>query len=266
MNQMATSRARPVKRLSAAIHLGLDLVREAIGANRRPHILLACMPKSGSTFLAAMIADLPGMAAESLVPAAGRAEQELSRISLARASRRAYIAQHHVHYSDWTQQMIDHYRLTPVVLVRNLYDVAVSVRDHLRRESIDWPGVWFEPHHADLPDADLEMMIARLAMPWYASFYMGWRAAPGALMLDYDDIVADPAGALVRVAGRAGVEARDDAVAAAVAAAARRDARLNVGRPGRGAGLDPAARAHIRALLAHYPEAAGDPYIRRMMA
>lgn len=258
------NRATPARRLAAAAYLGVDVVREMFGANRRPHILLACMPKSASTYLAAAIAALPGFRAVSLVPAAGRREQELSRARLARANRYAYVAQHHVCRSRWTQVVIDEFRLTPVVLVRDLFDVTISLRDHLRRESTVCPMGWFEPAHAELPDDELELMIAHTSLPWYVKFYMSWRAAPGVLMLDYEDVTGDPAGTLALVAHHAGIAVDKAALDAAAAAAGQGETRFNVG--GRGRDLAPAAAEHIRALLGHYRAAADDPFVRRMLA
>ncbi|MEM8662881.1 MAG: hypothetical protein AAGF49_02005, partial [Pseudomonadota bacterium] len=83
------------------------------------HILLACMPKSGSTFLAQILINMPGMRRERLVPDFERREQELcpQRLREAQAlteglhrvwrergepralAPRGFAAQHHVRHS-----------------------------------------------------------------------------------------------------------------------------------------------------------------------
>ena len=80
--------------------------------------------------------------------------------------RVSFVAQHHVRNSDWTAEMCRSHRVTPIVLVRGLQDVVVSLRDHMRRESAVFPQFFADARHASLDDAALEQMIARLALPW----------------------------------------------------------------------------------------------------
>src|SRR5215469_9190289 len=156
---------------------------------RRPfagstHVLVACMAKSGSTFLTDVIAELPGFRRALLVPAQGRRAQELDEACLQAVDRCDYVAQNHVPYSDWTGELCAEYGVAPVVLVRDLLDVVVSLRDHLRQQGPVSPIFFAEPHHASLDDDALALMIVRLALPWYLNFYMSWRQAPDALLVD----------------------------------------------------------------------------------
>ena len=230
-------------------------------------ILLACMPKSGSTFLADVVAALPDVTRAVLVPYPGRREQELDEVRIMKAGRGAFIAQHHVRYSEWTARMCAKHRIRPVVLVRSLPDAVVSLRDHLRREDTDVPTFYAEPAHAKLDDASLERMIARLAAPWYVNFYMSWRAAPDALMISYEELIADPGRVLREILGFAGANFNDREIDAALAKVARnRQSRLNVGVAGRGARLEPAVLRELAALFDFYPEAANDPYVEGVRA
>lgn len=234
---------------------------------KRTHILLACMPKSGSTFLTDLIGQLPGFHQAALIPLAGRREQELDEVCLQKADGLDYIAQVHVRHSDWTEDMCADYGLTPVVLVRNLFDVVVSLRDHVRNESTSWPVFFAEPHHGKMDDQALELMIARLALPWYVNFYMGWRRAPDVLMLDYADLVSAPGKAVRDVLAFAGAtvaEADIDAVVANVLGV--NESRFNVGVAGRGRGLHPETVRAVLDLIEPYPEADADPYIQTLRA
>src|SRR5689334_12918426 len=116
------------------------------GANSRA-VLVACMPKSGSTFLSAALANLPGFRREHVVPSYGRREQELSEAEIVRAfgatqtlrrafdhgvmssphRPKAWVAQHHVKHNHETQTLLDRYGIVPVCLVRNIYDIVVSL-------------------------------------------------------------------------------------------------------------------------------------------
>jgi Sulfotransferase domain/Protein of unknown function (DUF1232) len=229
------------------------------------HILIACMPKSGSSLLSGVIARLPGYRRVQLIPDYDRREQELDEFCLRQVDRFSYVAQHHVRYSHWTAEMCRDYQLAPVVLVRNLLDVAVSLRDALRKDGPVWPFFFAEPRHAALSDADLEEMIVRLALPWYVNFYMGWRQAPDALLVHYEDLIADPVGTVGRVLAHSGATASTADIEAAVREIAADDeTRFNVGVAGRGAGLRPDLVPDVLQMVEFYPEAASDPYIESL--
>ena len=231
------------------------------------HILIACMPKSGSSFLSAVVGRLPGYRRVQLIPDYDRREHELDEFCLRQVDRYNYVAQHHVRYSHWTAAMCRDYTLAPVVLVRNLLDVAVSLRDALRKDGPVWPFIFAEPQHAGLSDAQLEEMMVRLALPWYVNFYMGWRQAPDALLVQYEDLMADPVGTVRRVLTHAGVAASTADIEAAVREVMANDqTRFNVGVVGRGAGLRPDLVRDVLQMVDFYPEAASDPYIATLKA
>jgi len=231
------------------------------------HVLIACMPKSGSTFLSDVIAELPGFRRAFLMPAHGRREQELDEFCLQQADPFNFVAQNHVRYSEWTAEMCHDYGLTPIVLVRSLLDVIVSLRDHIRTESTILPFLFVEPHHATLDDARLEEMLTRLALPWYINFYMGWRLAPGAHIVNYDDLVSAPTGVVREVLSLAGASISDADIETAVARVREAGrSRMNVGVTGRGASLRPETIRTVLDLINFYPEAAVDPYIQSVKA
>jgi hypothetical protein len=212
------------------------------------------MPKSGSTFLSTALASYPGFRRETLTPSFGHREQELSELFLSRYNHTAYVAQQHVRNSSWTQHLIDKYNLTPIVLVRNLADAAISLRDHLRRESLREPMTFFTPEHAALPDAELEACIVDLAMPWYLNFYVGWKHCKKSRILFYDDVVKTPEAAMAAVFESAHMAYNEKDIQSAVAAARGKSTRLNVGVSGRGKHLAPKAAETLNRLLDWYPE------------
>ena len=247
--------------LPALLSLG-----HSVGPSRPPaHILIACMPKSGSSFLSGVIERLPGYRRVQLIPDYDRREHELDEFCLRQVDRFSYVAQHHVRYSHWTADMCRHYSLAPVVLVRNLLDVAVSLRDAVRKDGPVWPFFFAQPHHAELSDAELEEMIVRLALPWYVNFYTGWRQAPDALLVEYEHLIADPVGTVGRVLAHVGVAASTADIEAAVREISANDrSRFNVGLVGRGAGLRPDLVPDVLQMVDFYPEAASDPYIETL--
>lgn len=229
------------------------------------HILIACMPKSGSSFLNDVIRKLPTFHRAMLVPDMGRREHELDETCLKRVEGFNYVAQHHVRYSDWTGELCRTHNLTPIVLTRSMLDVVVSKRDHIRREGAVGHSFFAESHHAALSDADLEDMIARLAMPWYVNFYMGWRRAPGALLIDHSELASNPISVVEDILSHAQTSAPRAVIEAAIDKTfAIGESRMNVGVQGRGNNLRPDTIRRVMELLDFYPEAEGDAYIKAM--
>jgi hypothetical protein len=154
-------------------------------------ILLACQPKSGSTFFTRYLSKIGGGRPYSFVPSYGRREQELSELRLWRAKvrrNRFLVGQHHVRYSDETARLIHRFNISVIVLRRNLFDAVASMRDHLRREDHVAPMFYLSREMVGLPDNELEVALAQFAVPWYLNFHMSWRDYDDAILLDYEHI------------------------------------------------------------------------------
>lgn len=253
-------------RIASAAYLAFDALVSLTGFRRGPHILLACMPKSGSSFLANAIGKYDGFRRPRLVPTWGYREQELCSIKLSRYNYNRYIAQHHVRNSDWTQHLIKRYNVTTIVLVRDLFDIVPSLRDHIRNESRIWPMAYFTPRHQEIGDTELEEAIVRLAMPWYLNFYAGWRADPNALFISYEDLTSNPEETIAAVLRRSGMSPTPEKVKQAIERGKEGDNRINVGVTGRGKTLSPRAAEELQKLIDLYPEFEEDEYFKRMRA
>ena len=229
------------------------------------HILIACMPKSGSTFLSAALAFSAGVKRVDLVPDYGRREQELCEIRMVEHAGVDYVAQHHIRHSQWTEKLCRDYDVSAVVLIRSLFDVVVSLRDHVRRESPVGSMFYLEKKHIERSNSDIERMMATLAIPWYINFYMGWRGKRNAKIVMYEDLVAAPEKTIADILDYAGVAASEDQISAGIRrVTASGQARMNAGVVGRGRGLDPGTIALIMDMLSMYPEIENDPYVRMM--
>ena len=101
--------------------------------------MLTAFPKSGSTYLTHILKNLPNMRMVQLSLGTDRREQELCNEKLILYHNKNYVSQTHTRYSSVTQQLIDTYTLHPIVLVRNIFDVVVSIYDHFRLESTITP-------------------------------------------------------------------------------------------------------------------------------
>jgi hypothetical protein len=242
---------------------------------RSKAVLIACMPKSGSTFLSSLVAGLPGFRREHLVPSYFRREQELDEAQLKRAfaatdtlrdafvrgtvtapSRpRGFVAQHHVKHNHETQALIDAYDLVPVFLVRNIYDIVVSLRDHVVKSAPYTAAAYVDEDMLAWPEDRMHQFLVDMALPWYIHFYVSWWKADRKLLVTYEDMIADPAREVRRIAqfGRLGWDEEVFAAALEQIQGGGRT-RKNVGGAGRGDVLTDEMHERVRKYCSYYPD------------
>lgn len=237
-------------------------------------VLVACMPKSGSTFLSALIASTPGFRREHIVPSYRRREQELSEPELLRAYestqtlRRAFdggalkgefrpkgfVSQNHVRHTHETQVLLDKYGITPIVLVRNIFDIVVSLRDHVTNESVFTPLAYVDESMRDWQPEEMYSFLVDMAVPWYIHFYVSWQKANTGLIVRYEDLVADPRAELKRVLTYAKLPRSEEILDSTLEKVEGVKTRKNVGKFGRGERLSKELKDKIKRLSSYYPD------------
>lgn len=210
--------------------------------------------------MANLVASYASIKRVKLLPDYGDREQELCELRLLMAHGRSYVAQQHLRNSEWTQELIRRYSLTPVALCRNLADCVVSIRDHIRKERNFGSIIAINDHVLSLDDESLDQLIIQVAMPWYLGFFEGWYKSD-ALMLAYDDVVATPGRALRTVLLNAGVKIDDGQLERAVLNVVGKQNRINVGTSGRGKSLSDRNKDRLRDLIALFPGAMNSEYV-----
>jgi hypothetical protein len=240
---------------------------------REVRLLVACMPKSGSTLLSTVIASLPGMRREQLVNGYDRREQELCVQKLAEAKDRTellrarwrdehssapfprgFVSQHHVRYSKPTAKLLAVYNFKTVVLVRNIFDAFVSLRDHIVKDSPIAPMAYCSEEMRKWPKDKLHEFIADMLMPWYINFYVCWQLCEDKYLVSYEQLLADIPGKLREIAAFGDLAITDEDISNALARAGDANTKMNKGISGRGAELADSVKDRIRRYAAYYPE------------
>lgn len=218
-------------------------------------ILVACFPKSGSTFLSTLIGNLPGFSLVVYTPAHGRREQELSEVEIERSSTVSrQVAQVHVRASEYTLHIIDKFNIKPIVLVRDIYDTAVSLAEHVANEPI-MPMAYFDQAIADRSFEDRLSAVFDLAMPWYFNFYVSWRRARPNAIITYEDLILGDAERQTQYLNCIGLDTNIIDVRSAIKKIRSLDTRFNVGKSGRGAqAIGMRHRRQIERLASYYPD------------
>ncbi len=199
------------------------------------HILIACMPKSASTYLCGAISELPGMKEAVLTVGHHRREQELCPLECALVHHFNYVAAHHVRYSDTTREIMKRYSIFPVILVRNIHDCVVSLRDHLLRESLDIPQAYVPRNFRTLATEQQFDFIIDFIVPWYASFFASWSEYDGPVIrLRYERLTQDIPVAIERILKAIDFGVSRGQILTALQKVNPVERRFNVGRVGRG--------------------------------
>ena len=223
------------------------------------HIFIACVPKSASTFLKNLLVSLTGYRDLFTVYAAGQSEHELYLPTLRESAHLDTVTQQHCRAADANIHLMQAFDIRPVVLVRNIFDSVMSLRDFYDK------GAFHTSYfRADWPLLDEETKIDLLienVIPWYFQFVASWDLAERqqrleVLWLTYEDLVADKPASVLKVlefyglgASRRGLEVRIREIESE-----GQKIRFNKGVAGRGrSGLNNRQKEQIRRLTRFYP-------------
>lgn len=232
-----------------------DIEAENLGRT----VLIACMPKSGSSWLVSAVLKLSGFQQAFLSNAYIENDQDLYPPFVASLAGTDKVVHQHCRATAPTLHLVQAYGMTPIVLVRNLADTLVSMCDFWGHGAVrnsfyygDWDSLDQETKH--------DTLIQHLG-PWYLQFYVSWKlaeskgdAAP--LWVRYEDMIPDKPGTLRKVAEFCNLAVSAEEIAAAIVASDgdREKTRFNKGVAGRGAEtFTPAQLDRLRELTRPFP-------------
>lgn len=231
---------------------------------RKPVYFIACTPKSASTFLVNILSELTGYKREFLGFEYERQEQDLYLPKLIDIYGCPGVVQQHVRATGPNLMMLNKARIRPVVLVRNIPDSVVSVRDHLLSEGLErMPGIHAPEGFSQFARTEQYDCIIDLLIPWYITFYVSWKYAEchhsiDLMWIDFNEVTGNTAHTVRRIGEFYGMEFEDRDIEAAidrVRAYPRSDNRLNKGVRGRGREeLSLAQLERINRYTEHYPD------------
>ena len=207
-----------------------------------PYLFIACMPKSGSSFLKTALCALTGYPECGLTYSYMQNEQELYLPQVLDTATKAIVTQQHCRATEANLQIMQGFGIRPIVLIRDLPDILSSLYDFYEAGATS--NTFFAPYWPNLSPSERVDLIVDHVVPWYLAFYASWVAAERAgrlemLWMRYQDMIADKPAALARVARFYGIDAPPVKVASSIAAAEgdRGATRFNKGVVGRGLAL-----------------------------
>jgi hypothetical protein len=237
-------------------------LRRCIFSNGK-YLVLAAMPKSGSTFLSHTLCALTGYRHYYLACAYDNIEQEIYLPRVIDGFGCGRVVQQHFKANGPNLEVLNRFDIKPVVVVRNIFDLAASIRDHLVTERLDNLPSVYPPGDFLTFNASRQLdFVIDMVIPWYITYYVSWCQAEKRKQIEflwvvYEELVADWGTGIRRILDFFGMRKPDVAIARAIEttrAAPKERTRLNVGVPGRAYGLlSDSQRERIVRLTRYYP-------------
>ncbi|MBT4890932.1 MAG: hypothetical protein HON65_15410 [Rhodospirillales bacterium] len=204
-------------------------------------IMIACIPKSGSTFLHSVLMEATGYPGPKLCLSYANEENMLSPEFIRSIYGVNKIAQEHCRALPHNLAIMQAYNMDIVVLVRNIFDSLVSLRDMLLSETKGSRMAFFQDNlPAMSEEQQLDAVITRWAH-WQLDFYVSWVMAfrenrVRGTIWTYENLMADKPAAVQKILQQVNHEISFEKAQEAVASVEgdKVRSRLNVGVSGRG--------------------------------
>ncbi|MBK8464405.1 MAG: sulfotransferase domain-containing protein [Chloracidobacterium sp.] len=226
------------------------------------HIFITCAPKSGSTFLKNVLIGITGFRDLFTVYAALQNEHEIDMPQLAKFGNINTVTQQHARASEANIQLMQAFRITPVVLVRNIFDTVVSLLDFYRRGFTFSTFFDRDEFLAFGEEQQIDLLI-EYVIPWYFQFVASWLRAERDNRLEvhwltYEGMIMDKIGTVANILTNHGISAPKSEIEKQIAVVeGNRDRnRINKGVSGRGDSvLSLSQKKRIVRLGRHFPKA-----------
>jgi hypothetical protein len=201
-----------------------------------PHIFAACFPKSGSTYLCKVLQALTGFQSGYVAEHGKHNDQDISPRKL-RSLKTSTVIQQHAKGTYNNLRILRQFELRPIVNVRNIYDVIVSLHDHLRNEDDRVPTGYVHREYWNLSYREQLDYLIGVHLPWYFNFVVSWHEASEELPIfvsTYERLMTNPSGVLRQIAEFYSMDVSDQAIESAFKSVEGQSTRLNHGIMGRG--------------------------------
>lgn len=176
----------------------------------RPMIIVAAAPRSGSTFLTNVLSQITRLRYFRLCSGYSTNEHDLYLPALCFMNDTGCVSQMHMKGTFHNASLINLFGIKPLILVRDIFDTAVSLLYDLRQKE-NLPGyeigsngysfLWMDKNTKSMDDDMLLDLIIDLAIPWYVNFYVSWyrlmeQKGVSGFWVNYEHLMADKENAI----------------------------------------------------------------------
>lgn len=151
--------------------------------NSKNRVLIACQPKSGSSYISRTLADITDYGYESFAqpivyPTLDQRinnEQNLSYHRVLSILHRNVVSQTHCPATGQNISIIQKFDVKTIVLTRNIFDTCVSLRDYLDDRIYGMrPIAYVGDIYGEWDDNKKNDFIIDMIIPWYFRFFVSW--------------------------------------------------------------------------------------------
>lgn len=178
-----------------------------------PNIFVASMWRSGSTHLSRVLADSLGWrpATTAGMHGEGMEQQVINHVSAAILFPYGHqVFQQHTMGTPRNILLLKGFNIKPIIMVRNIYDIIVSLRDHVLNTEIykipghhlepTIPGLIFPSKFDTFSERDQYLWLAHNATPWLLQFYVSWHKSDiDKMLVRYEQFFSDQIGHYKRI-------------------------------------------------------------------
>lgn len=215
-----------------------NFARTRYFSKRGKAIVINSWPKSGSTYLWNVLQHSTDFKrAVPTVEGSHANRTELDRRKLQKYYNLNYVCRLHMPATSRNVELCNEFSISPLLLVRNIFDVCVSLRDHFLREDTGSPSGWSPKGFETYTEEQQFEFIAHLHIPWFFNYLLSWESADLFRPLNwysYEQMFKDPEKTVIEMLDKAGVHPNVDAIQRAINNVDGKSTRLNVGVSGRG--------------------------------
>jgi hypothetical protein len=174
-----------------------------------------------------------------MVAAYGHCEQDIHGYSLEEWCYKNSVTQQHAKGGNENVSLLEKYNIKPIVQVRNIFDVTISLFDHIEKGRHVVPTGFVHKEYFSLPKEEKLLYLIRIHLPWYFNFFMSWREASqrvDVLWVTYEQLIRDQVGTISRILEFHQLPVDPNRIRHAMTEIAddRKTNRFNVGKAGRG--------------------------------
>ena len=233
------------RKIRKQIKLSIDKIMRY---DRKTHILIACFPKSGSTYLAALLREITGFSRAGLADISTNSALDIEIAKMEKYYRVNSVTKQHVKGTKNNIALLKEYHFKPVVLTRNIFDVVLSLHDHIEKEKFRTTG-YIHKEYFKMNKEEKLMYLIRVHLPWYFNFLISWREASAqmeVLWITYEELFSDQIETVSKILNFYSIPFKPEQIEPAIETVKSQRTRLNVGKSGRGGNLPD---SHKQAIL-----------------
>jgi len=136
-------------------------------------IFVNSFPKSGSSYVTRVLEEISGFKTHRVVTRFGRNEQDIYLPAIIDAYKSNFITQQHTRATKANIDILNGYKVKPIILVRDIFDIVVSLRDYM----LDNPEIFLgyvTEEYINMKESKQYDFVIDLLIPWYFNFYVSW--------------------------------------------------------------------------------------------